>query len=363
VLGQLLAKARPLMPSDLVPPVASATVADAVAQQAAGRAHDVLGQLASASSALSASLATVSARIAAGTQPSAAELSELRNRLQAAAAFGVAGAYPARDTAAADLVATAGGVQKELAARLPAGAITGADAAALLAAATGAMQTTFGRDFLFLPQLAPSSLAPAALAESAALVGDPHLPRQVLQQLARVRDGVDRWRSLWIYAGALGAAAPALEVAQLPTGQATWAARPGASPTAGTLSLLLHRATKTAPDRPWAGFVVDEWNEIIPSATQPTSIAFHHETPIAEAPQTILLAVPPATGNWDIEAVLDTVRETLSLAKLRLVDSTLLGELQPFLPAICLTGNTANESISTDFRGWLVAEPVILRNT
>jgi hypothetical protein len=204
----------------------------------------------------------------------------------------------------------------------------------------------------------------AALAAGPALVGDaPNLPRQVLQQMARVRAGLGRWRSVFLYAAALDVPAPGLEVVQLPAGQAKWAARPGAAPANGTLSLIVHRPTQPAPERSWAGLVVDEWNELIPSALQHTSIAFRHETPVAEAPQAVLLAVPPSatTLAWDSETLVDTVRETLALAKLRMVDT--VDGLGPFLPAICLTGNTTNETVSTDFTAALVAEPAISRIT
>ena len=93
---------------------------------------------------------------------------------------------------------------------------------------------------------------------------------------------------------------------------------------------------------------------------QKTTISFRHETPVAEAPQAVLLAVPPpAATSWDTETLIDTVRDTLTLAKIRAVDSALLDGLRPFLPAICLTGNTANEVVSTHFLNSLVAEPII----
>jgi hypothetical protein len=70
--------------------------------------------------------------------------------------------------------------------------------------------------------------------------------------------------------------------------------------------------------------------------------------------------VPPTTtaASWDNATLIDTVRETLALAKVRLVDT--VDELRPFLPAICLTGNTANETVSSNFFASLVADPVIV---
>ena len=184
----------------------------------------------------------------------------------------------------------------------------------------------------------------APLAASGTLVGDPERPARPSQQLARVRPAVSRWRSLWLYAQALGAAAPALEVAQLPDAQA-WAGRPGAVIPSGTLSLIVHRPTAAAPQQGWAGLVIDEWNETVPAPVTRTSLSFRYQAPVAEAPQVVLLAVPPtADPAWDTEALVDTVRDTLTLAKVRAVDGSLLDGLRPFLPAIFLTGNTANEA-------------------
>jgi hypothetical protein len=126
--------------------------------------------------------------------------------------------------------------------------------------------------------------------------------------------------------------------------------------------MILHRPDKAATHHQWAGFLVDEWNETIPASTQATAISFRHETPIAEAPQAVLLAVTPAANTaWDTEMLIDCVRETLSLAKIRAADGALLGGLRPFLPAICLTGNTANETISTNFLTAIIAEPALVK--
>ncbi len=356
-VGELLAVARPLAPSDLVVPAAagSAVPAPAQATKAAARAKTALAQLQAAAAALDKSAAAV----AAAKTPTAVQGNALRAALTGAAAFGVAGAYPSAGADTPDLIAVAVGVQAELAARR-AGAppLTATVPAALVAAATETMQAVFGRDFLFLAEVVAPALE-TPLAGSKTLVGDPNLPRQALQQLARVRPALGRWRSLWIYCQALGAAAPALEVAQLPAAP-VWAGSPGAAFASGTLSLIVHRPTAAAPHLGWAGFVVDEWNEIVPSAVQHTSLSFRYEAPVAEAPQVVLLAVPPtADAVWDTEALLDTVRETLGLAKLRGVDGSLLDGLRPFLPAIFLTGNTANEAVSTNLRGAVIGEPTL----
>jgi hypothetical protein len=360
-VGELLGVARPLTPSDLVAPAdaANATLAQYQAADAVARARAALDALNGAAAALDAALAPVAAALSQTPhpEPTAEQLAALRAALRGAAAFGIAGAYPPSETDIQALASLAGGVRKEMTVRLvalpPAGTT---DPAALVAAATDAVWSVLGRDFLFLPALSAPALS-TPLTASAALVGDPSAPRQALQQLARVRPNLGRWRSLWLYGQAFGSAAPSLEVVQMPAAT-VWAGRPGAEIPNGTLSLILHRPTQAAPVGGWAGFVIDEWIETVPSKVQNTALSFRYEAPVAEAPQAVLLAVPPTNAaSWDEETLLDTVRETLMLAKIRAVDGALLDGLRPFLPAICLTGNTGNEATSTDLFGSIVAEP------
>ena len=358
-IGALLAVARPLASTDLVQPVdsATATIDPSAAAEAAARAQAAIEQLANASSALDQALSAIGAATAAAA--TADQLAALQAALAQAAAYGVVGAYPSGVADTDTLVTLGSWVKSELARREPpALPASGTDPGTLLAGATAAVQTVFGRDFLFLPHLDANNLT-ASLAASPTLVGDLNAPRKALQQLARVRANLMRWRSLWIYAQAFGAASPPLEVVQLP-GATIWAGNPGADIASGTLSLILHRPTQAPPEDGWAGFVVDEWTEVVPSTTQGTALSFRYESPVAEPPQAVLLAVPPtAAPSWDHDTLLDTVRETLLLAKVRSVDSSLLDNLRPFLPAICLTGNTANETVSTDFLGSIIADPTL----
>jgi hypothetical protein len=354
-IGALLAIARPLTPADLVAPAyaAAAPVDQPAAGEAAARAQAAIDNLTSTAAQLEQALTATST-----ADPATAEqLSALRTELQQAAAYGIPGAYPGADADGPALVAVATWIKAELAKRQPASLpAPDSDPDTLLAAAAAAVQTVFGRDFLFLPRLNTPELA-TPLAASATLLGNSNGPQRALQQLARVRANLGRWRSLWMYARAFGAAAPPLEVVQLPTA-ATWAGNPGAEIASGTLSLIVHRPTQAAPAGGWVGIVVDEWTEVVPATSQGTALSFRYESPVAEPPQAILLAVPPASAaSWDHDTLLDTVRETLLLAKVRTVDSSLLDELRPFLPAICLTGNTANETVSTDFLTTIVAEP------
>jgi translation elongation factor EF-G len=96
--------------------------------------------------------------------------------------------------------------------------------------------------------------------------------------------------------------------------------------------------------------VLDQWTEVIPAPTEQTGVAFHYDDPSAEAPQAILLAVPPVHAEqWDLASLVATLHETLDLAKVRAVDSELLGPLAQLLPAIFLAESTSSVTVQTKF--------------
>ncbi len=101
------------------------------------------------------------------------------------------------------------------------------------------------------------------------------------------------------------------------------------------------------------GMVFDEWVELLPGAdqlrqlapgvaplTSPpeselTGITFHYDRPDAKAVQSLLVAVPPNLDRgWTPDTLLQVLRETLELGKLRGVDLADLQAMQPLLPAI-----------------------------
>ena len=93
-------------------------------------------------------------------------------------------------------------------------------------------------------------------------------------------------------------------------------------------------------------------------------MTFHFDSPGAEAGQAVLIAVPPAqTEQWDLDSLIATLNETIDLAKIRAVDGELLVKLSQLLPAIYLTMNTEDDSISTVFTTSVVAESFIGRVT
>ena len=101
------------------------------------------------------------------------------------------------------------------------------------------------------------------------------------------------------------------------------------------------------------GLVFDEWVELLPGAdhirrnrrntppiTSPpeselTGVAFHYDRPDAKAAQSLLIAVPPNLDRgWTPDTLIQVLRETLELGRLRGVDLGDLPGVGSLLPAI-----------------------------
>ena len=86
-----------------------------------------------------------------------------------------------------------------------------------------------------------------------------------------------------------------------------------------------------------AGFIIDEWSELIPDHNTNLGVAMNYNKPNTEPPNALLLAISPTVkGKWEWGDVVVTVEETFDLAKKRLVDPDLLKSscLNHFLPAL-----------------------------
>jgi hypothetical protein len=146
-----------------------------------------------------------------------------------------------------------------------------------------------------------------------------------------------------------------LEVEQLPREpDARWVALPfdpTAGPADGQLSIVAYTPSGPATSgAPFAALWLDEFNEVLPSATHTTAAAFHYDQPNATAPQAIVLAVPPRVGdNWTLEMLEATVNQTFDLARLRLVDVDALAGSGHFLPALYFALNLKGATVATDF--------------
>lgn len=364
--GQVVGGATPLAPEDMVRAQDAGRASTAVwnAAEAEGRATAAADALTAARTPLANAIAAVPA----GAAPDDPQAAALRTALRVITNFGVDAAFPSvvgalnQGGVAEGLLDQATSVLAEVDRRLSAAdgskAAPGADAATRVAAASAITRAIFGRGFVFIGGFTPApgnSLA-EALAASGALVGDEHLPRRWLQQVSRTRAPLSRWRLLRVLADGLAqvAAAAPLAIVQLPyVAGARWGALPilsDADRVPGRLSLALLQLGSPAADAVWYGLRLDEWGETIPNPTELTGLTFQYDDPGAEAPQAVLLAVPPRAGErWDQQTLIDILLETFDLAQMRTVDSRLLGLLGQLLPAIYLATNARNDTITATF--------------
>jgi hypothetical protein len=222
------------------------------------------------------------------------------------------------------------------------------------------MQIVFGADFRVLPRFQPAepeTLA-ATFGRSLALQGqNPLAAVEWFQQIAHVRDGAARLNTSLTYAEALSTEAGMhFSVGQLPRSEEDqWIALPhdpGRPPEAPRVSLVMQIQDGFQPTEPAAGLMIDEWVEAQPATQETTGVAFHFDAPAVQAPQSILLAVPPdERPDWDLETLEAIVLETMELARLRTVDAAALAEDPEhghFLPAIYLAFNPGDDTVSTD---------------
>ena len=352
---KLIAGARAIDADDLNLPERAATFTVDTTELAgrAGAAAQALGQTATAfQQALAA--------------PDTADLEGLRDLILRAAGFGVAGAVPlsAAGSLPSDrqsLVAQAASIQQELAGRAAKLAALAAPAATPEAQrddALARLKLIFGASFLALPRFAAANAAELAqaMADSAKIQGgDPLAAVSWFQRAARVRDGVARLQAMLEYTEALGTGEKlALTLAQLPyLAGDRWVGLPlnaGQQLPGGKLSLVVQSAVPVNVQQPLTGLLIDEWVEVVPSATETTGIALQYDQPNAAPPQAILLAVPPdLAAPWTVWSLQQVLLETLDLARIRAVDPDALGEAGQYLPALYLAYNTASGAVSSDF--------------
>lgn len=363
--GELVAGARPLVGNDLRMPhdgggthTFDTAEMDARATASLTRFADVRGDL---------DAAIISASSPA---PPPTSLDDLRAALWAAAAFGVRTAVPV-DLAGGDdqsrvaLVTQGRAAQTELARRH--------DAANVANAGADKLAALFGSELPILVPFTPSNRGEIETA-LASPPGDPIAVRHWLLRMARVRDPLDRLRLAHLASDAITAGAPSasgmfFDIAQLPfEAGAPWIGAPfspGApmSPRAGTVSIAVHRPAGFGLSGSWAGLLVDEWAETVPAATQLTSYAVHHQAPGAEAPQCVLLAVAPPSPDikqWAQWIVEDCIKQAFDVARMRAIDSDLLGPFASLLPCIYLAANVADDAIRSPLGEMRIQETQVL---
>ena len=183
-----------------------------------------------------------------------------------------------------------------------------------------------------------------------------------LHRAGLVRAELEPLCGLLTHAEAAGADAVAdLTVAQLPHRPgARWCELPfGAAgpPPAGTVGLVAHAPGGLNPTRPLAGLFVDAWAEVIPSGEHTAGVAFHYDAPGARPPQAILLAVHPdlEPERWNLQYLLETVQETINLARVRTVTLRELDGMAGLIPALYLPNNYTRDVASVSFKGLVTA--------
>ncbi len=374
-VAAVLSTARSLEPQDLL--------AAAQIDQLPGAVIDEASVTTRATAALTA-LTNTRAAIVAATLPLAAgptpvntDRTTLVDALRGAALFGVPGAYvavPHDDSAVTpteeaaqqartrELVVRAQSVTAELTRRV--------DSATTETAARKRLAIVFGDAFRVLVPFTPvESAISQALTQGPSPAPSAADIREWLRVGALARAPLDRYHRLTMLQRAFAVAPAGLTVTQVPhTPNTPWVALPfpneAARPVSGTLALALFGGNPPLPagNAQWAGLLLDEWTELIPNREESTALAFHYDDPGAEAPQAVLIAVPPDNAeNWSLDTVIAVLRETLELAKLRAVDGDLLGVLSQILPATFLAANSKLDTVAVKFQGALQKDAVIVQ--
>lgn len=357
-LRALLVRARPATPHDL-----------ALANSAALRAYDHADLDAARQRAQSArDLLDLRRAVLEGLiEDAASTIAQYRAAIDDLAAFGLAAAAGLTDdqlSAAAPLVAADARRRVQAATQRLGAAVTAESVAE-------AGQAVFGEGFWILCPIAAPVGVDAWTAALAAAPADATAGaiRRFLVDYASVRDGVRRHAECMLLQEAVGAPAN-LRVAQLSGAYGTqpsgWVGAPldPATPTpdAPTLSAILDVGGAYDGGASTAALVIDEWVERIalrerrgdePEASiderVTTGVSFNAMAPSARAPQAILLAVSPDHKRWTGEAIVQTLEETLELAKMRAVTLERTNGIARILPALYQQSYSLQGEKSLDF--------------
>ena len=200
------------------------------------------------------------------------------------------------------------------------------------------------------PPAAPQLLASVANALGALVAAPPSLGKGVtgaadrgsvlrafLTRAGRVRPAVARLEECETIAGALGRPPVDVRVAQTGTPPAEpWVGLPGVPVPGGVTSTVIVGTAAFGTD-PVAALTIDDWTEVVPREREVSALAVHTARPNNDAPQAILIAVPPDPARvWDVATLRAVLDETLDLAEMRMVDPPALGEFGQLLPALLL---------------------------
>lgn len=353
-INNVLGDARAIKPQDLLLPEEAGNVESAGANQLHGqlieRASDALIHITDAKTDLDNALTAL------GNANTPANVNALRIALRKASLFGIPSAFPPFEEG--DLIAFAKSVRAELVERYT--------RAVEHDKPVDKIQAVFGRDFLVLPHFHPAKASELeqALSHPPSLGDAPDMTiSEWLAMAARVRKPLNKWRMVSLYRTALGQTPAMPKITQLPhQDPSRWVGLPfdnNQRPSAGRVSLMLFGDTLPNAQGEWAGILLDEWVELIPNAKEDAGVAFHYDRPGGEAPQAVLIAVPPDDSEpWSLELLIRILGQTFEIAKLRGFD----GEYQtangdtghafygnPWLPMILMAENPEDATIATTF--------------
>jgi hypothetical protein len=354
-LADLVAGGRALAASDLAVP-GTAVPAGIDVTELNSRASAVL----TAVNTLVSSLADA----AAGTlAPDAA-----RDAMVAAAGYGLPGAIPpSRRGSGPDplLAAQAAPLHDALAARATtmAGITLAPDDPA---PALAMLDAAFGKSLQVLPRFsAPDPSLSASFAADPTVIGatDAAVSRW-RQQLTHVRDAVARFDLACLLAELVaGSTPPPLRIAQLPSAaEDRWLALPlvpGTQPARGRVAIVAAvTGDVTDQSASWAGLYLDGWSERLPSSRESAGVAFNASEPSARAPAALLLAAcPDLRAGWDDAMLAETLRETLTLARVRTVDLGSVNQAGQVLPALYFPFNLEEDTVSMILWPITIARP------
>jgi hypothetical protein len=350
-LRSLLGASRALVPQDLTLPEKKA--------EDLGGAVDLPGLRARANAAIT-SLATDVNTLQAAIAGLPGATGPVRDALVRCSFYGVPGCVPFSssdpDPGLADQAASILTILKDRSNRASAVPVN----TAALADVLGVFSTIYGNGFSVVPRFTPPDFASlqTAFGQSAALVtSDPVAPARWLMQLTHVRPAISRLDAGLSLAQVLGGTAitpPNLLLGQLRAIPGDrWLALPidpTKPPDKGRVAFACVTQGDPVNQNTYAGLLVDEWPERIPSTKENAALAFHYEEPKARAPQVLLLAVcPDARETWDDDVITGILQEALELAKIRTVDLDSIQQVGQILPALCFALNLKGATVSTKF--------------
>jgi hypothetical protein len=371
--------ARPLRRTDLLTAGASAgasderDVADLANRLAAARA--ALQTAADRVAAASGLLQTAVGGLAAGGSTPASSgldpvLAGARAALGAALALGLMLQLPDAATPN-DHLGALGAASAELGRRLalPASApdASADDLSAALKGLLGAGQPALPR--LLVDAEAAAAAGPGLATGDGFLATDAELACDWLQNVAGVRAATGHLAAALHGCEALSAGVGlpgGWRIVEASGHSDAWTATLGAAELAGrgpvaTAVLWAEGNVNLAAGSHISGLLVDEWVEVVPQPVASTSIAYQAEAPSARAPQAILLGVAPdVAAGWDVDTVVDLVREAVDLAALRTVDAETGAWFGRMLPAVLLPDGDSSDVIAAPALSLIQIDPSLL---